>query len=94
METPNTDEPRPEHSRRAQLLFYLSGVSDIALGVVLAVFGPGLIGGDPKLMWICGGLLASLGVPKIWFGRRSARGRQAEDSSSFVFKAPDQKSVV
>jgi hypothetical protein len=67
-------------------LFYLSGVSDIALGVVLAVFGPGLIGGDPKLMWICGGLLASLGVPKIWFGRRSAHRRQAEESSSLVFK--------
>ena len=87
METPNTDEPMPEQSRRARLLFYLSGVSDIALGVVLAVFGPGLIGGDPKLMWICGGLLASLGVPKIWFGRRSAHRRQAKESSSLVFKA-------
>ncbi len=86
MEKPNTDEPTPEECRRARLLFYLSGVSDIALGVVLAVFGPGLIGGDPKLMWICGGLLASLGVPKIWFGHRSARVRQAEESSSSVFK--------
>ena len=86
METPNTDEPTPEQRRRHRLLFYLSGVSDIALGVVLAVFGPGLIGGDPKLMWICGGLLASLGVPKIWFGRRSARGRQAKESSSLAFK--------
>jgi hypothetical protein len=87
METPNTDEPTPEQRRRHRLLFYFSGVSDIALGVVLAVFGPGLIGGDPKLMWICGGLLASLGVPKIWFGRRSARVRQGEESSSLVFKA-------
>ena len=38
METPNTDEPTPEQRRRHRLLFYLSGASDIALGVVLEHF--------------------------------------------------------
>ena len=75
-----------EQRGQLRLIFQVSGVTDIALGVAMAVFGPGFIGGDPQLMWICGGLLASLGVPMIWFGRRYARVCQAEESSSSVFK--------
>jgi putative Mn2+ efflux pump MntP len=86
MDNSKAAEPTAEQRGQLRIIFQVLGVTHMVMGVAIAVYGPGFVGGDPQLMWICGGLLASLGVPMIWFGRQYARARQGDESPGSVFK--------
>jgi hypothetical protein len=67
----------------------LVGVTDIALGAAIAVFGPGFTGGDPlvdRVLLICGVVLALGGVAMIWFGRHLFGADRAEKSAGMVVR--------
>jgi uncharacterized protein YjeT (DUF2065 family) len=90
MEQPDTGKMTDEQRRLIGLVFLFIGVTDIALGVAIAVFGPGFIGGEPlvdKVLLICGVALALGGVGIIWFGHQRFGARRGEGSTSSVFKA-------
>ena len=56
MEQPDTGKMTDEQRRLIGFVFLFIGVTDIALGVAIAVFGPGFIGGEPlvdKVLVIC-----------------------------------------
>ena len=86
MEDSKAAEPTAEQRGQLRLVFQVLGATDVVMGVAIAVYGPGFVGGDPQLMWICGGLLASLGVPMIWFARHRYGAAQGEPGSGQVSK--------
>ena len=66
-------EMTDESWRRAALVFKIVGVSDVVLGVVVAIFGPYVLGADPTitaLLIAIGGLLAVSGLGIYWWGNR------------------------
>ena len=68
---------------------YLCGVSDIVLGAAFAFLFPEVLGEDPEIYRICGGLVALLGLPMFWLGYRYGREPQGKNSSSQVFRTRD-----
>jgi hypothetical protein len=90
MEQPKAANMTDEQRRLIGFVFLFMGVTDIALGVAIAVFGPGFIGGEPlvdKVLLICGVALALGGVGIIWFGHHRFGARRGDGSTSSVFKA-------
>jgi len=73
MSDPNAGETTPEQRKQLLLVFQFVGVTDIALGAAIALFGPGFVGGEPvvdTVLRLAGLALAAGGVGFIWFARR------------------------
>lgn len=64
-----TKELTPDHRRRAALVFGLSGLADIGLGLAVAIFGPSLLQLDGFTSILLGSGLAVAGVLVWAFGR-------------------------
>ena len=77
-----------EQRRQQSLIFQFVGVTDILLGAAVALFGPGLVGGEPlvdAVLLAVGLMLAAGGVGFIWFARRrgGADGDRGRTGSAF-----------
>lgn len=89
MEQTNAGKMSAKQRSLIALAFLSAGATDVVLGVAIALFGPGFIGGEPlvdKGLVICGIVLALGGVGIIWFGRHRYGARQGDERSGSVFK--------
>ena len=76
----------PEQRKQLLLVFQFVGLTDIALGAAVALFGPGFVGGDPlvdTVLLLAGLVLAAGGVGFIWFARRRYSAPRAGAGSAF-----------
>jgi hypothetical protein len=89
MEQTNAGKMSAKQRSLIALAFLSAGATDVVLGVAIALFGPGFIGGEPlvdKGLVICGIVLALGGVGIIWFGRHRYGASRADEIPSAVFK--------
>jgi hypothetical protein len=89
MENPSIDQPAIEHHTLLRLVFQLVGMTDVALGLAIAIWGPGFVGDDPvvdKVILICGGVLALGGLAMVWFARRRYGGARSEAGATMVVR--------
>jgi hypothetical protein len=92
MANPNVDQPAVEHRSLLRLVFQLVGATDLALGLAIAIWGPGFVGNDPvvdKVILICGGVLALGGLAMVWFARRRYGGARSEAGATMVVRTRD-----
>ena len=69
MTAQDVTQQAPGQRRHAFLVFQVAGLFDIALGLAIAVFGPGFLGLDFFTCGLLGGGLAILGILTLLFGR-------------------------
>ena len=89
MANPSVDQPTLERRAALRLVIQFAGATDIVLGAAIALFGPGLVGGDPvvdKVIVICGAGLAAGGGAMIWFARRRFAEPREKAGAESVFK--------
>ena len=81
MDEQDRDDQNLEQRRRVSLLlFQFVGLLDAALGVAIAVFGPGLVGGDPTVdtvLLFAGAFFVLTGIGIWWWGRNRFGKRQS-----------------
>ena len=85
MEQTNAGKMSAKQRSLIALAFLSAGATDVVLGVAIALFGPGFIGGEPlvdKGLVICGIVLALGGVGIIWFGRHRYGASRADQIPS------------
>ena len=86
MSSQETTAVSPDRRHHVALILMILGFFDLALGAVIAVFGPAFIG-DPSLdtfIRIVGIVFAASGFVLWWFGRRQAARADATDDGSAV----------
>jgi hypothetical protein len=92
MANPDVYQPPVEHRSLLRLVFQLVGVADLALGLAIAIWGPGFVGNDPvanTVILICGGGVALVGLALVWFARRRHGGAQSEGGATMVVRTRD-----
>lgn len=84
-----TEKPTPEQRRRFRLFLYLSGLSDIVIGVAIAVLAPEYLAEDAEFYRIAGIILALFSLPMFALGYYHGRDPKDEKGSSQVFRMRD-----
>ena len=75
--------------KQFRLAMYSCGIAMIVLGAAFALVVPEILGEDPAIYRIVGGLTALLSFPEFWLGYRHGRVPADQESSSQVFKMRD-----
>lgn len=89
MEKPKHKELTAAQRKQFRLAMYSCGVVSIVLGAVFAFVVPDILGEDPKIYRIVGGLTVLLSFPEFWLGYRHGRVPEDETGSKPVFKMKD-----
>jgi len=82
----NTSDTLPDRRQHLTLILTVLGVFDLALGAVIAAFGPGFIG-DPSLdtvIRIVGAVFALSGLGMLWIARVRSRTSNAQSDNGTV----------
>jgi uncharacterized protein YqhQ len=89
MEKSKPKEMTAKQRKQFRLAMYSCGVASIVLGAFFAFVVPEILGEDPEIYRILGGLTVLLSFPEFWLGYRHGRVPEDETGSDPVFNMKD-----